>query len=690
MTVNTQENVILGIDLGTQSIKAILLDSKKNALIDQTEVFFNEISNYSLSQGFNRKLEKGYVFPSGKEGFDGIKSIEKSIEDRKIDVTPVSLWLTGLEQILDKVIELLKKHNYQPSSITSITGSAQQHGLVYWSVDPSLEFTETSTSLVDIFSKQLALTESNIWSDSSTTQECDILAERFGKDLFTEFDNNTIKTELKGHLDIKIRTGSIITERFALSQIFKRLNNPAYNNSMLNVKKISLISSFLSTVLSGNLFPIELSEASGTNLLDINTKKWDDYILSVAGINKEWLGEEPVHYSEFRKPINSYFVKKYGFNESCNICPFLGDNPATLLEILKTDSVNISLGTSDTIFFTSNNKLDLKEEIKSLKTELSVKRLLEGNILIHPLATNEQPKYINMFVFKNGSLCRETIRDYLNDHKAELDEVLEDIYESLSINNDDPWSLFNAAISETGFTPGEITLMYPQKEITPLVEGMYCFRAKRDKVQFVKDRQNTSYEDMRKGVEEILSGPTKQWEKHAMIIKYNSTATGLESKLSRGKSPSDYSIFWDGYYNPLEIEAKFGFNARENLNTNARYIVVSHFLSLFQRFLLSKPKFDLKSIILTGGASKNKGLQQIIADVFCLPIENNKFHNGSHAAALGATRPLAHNSTQNNQPPSSFITHPNGENELILPATMAAVEAWAERLWLRNKGVEMK
>ncbi|EYC33814.1 hypothetical protein Y032_0001g105 [Ancylostoma ceylanicum] len=48
-------------------------------------------------------------------------------------------------------------------------------------------------------------------------------------------------------------------------------------------------------------------------------------------------------------------VKRYGFSDNCQVLPFLGDNPASLagLNLAKGDE-SISLGTSDTVFFTTS------------------------------------------------------------------------------------------------------------------------------------------------------------------------------------------------------------------------------------------------------------------------------------------------------------------------------------------------
>ncbi len=49
--------------------------------------------------------------------------------------------------------------------------------------------------------------------------------------------------------------------------------------------------------------------------------------------------------------ISSYFVQRYGFDPSCSVVAFTGDNPASLAGMcLEKGDIAISLGTSDTLF----------------------------------------------------------------------------------------------------------------------------------------------------------------------------------------------------------------------------------------------------------------------------------------------------------------------------------------------------
>jgi len=47
-------------------------------------------------------------------------------------------------------------------------------------------------------------------------------------------------------------------------------------------QRISLVSSFVPSILIGDYSPIDLSDGSGMNLLDVNTKTWSQKCLDVS------------------------------------------------------------------------------------------------------------------------------------------------------------------------------------------------------------------------------------------------------------------------------------------------------------------------------------------------------------------------------------------------------------------------
>eukprot|EP01059_Diplonema_ambulator_P005450 TRINITY_DN15187_c0_g1_i1.p1 TRINITY_DN15187_c0_g1~~TRINITY_DN15187_c0_g1_i1.p1 ORF type:complete len:561 (+),score=145.78 TRINITY_DN15187_c0_g1_i1:34-1683(+) len=347
----------LGVDLGSQSLKLFIIDDKLEPVTEANVSFDKDLPHYQTTGGFHIH---GASFNKEVTG-------------------PTLMWVEALERCFAQLVA----QKAPLDRVVAISGSAQQHGSVYWKRG-ALQVLQDLTpdrTLIEQTAACFVVTESPVWMDSSTTRECLELEARAG-----------------GAAKVAAVTGSRAFERFTGNQIAKLLRTQP--EKMKQCERISLVSSFLASLLVGGYAPIDVSDGSGMNLLDVKSRTWCPDIVNITASAYPHgpynlysrLGEVVESFTCVGQ-ISNYFTTRFGLPPTCKVITFSGDNNNALIGLKLTGhDIAVSMGTSDTIF-------------ASLKK--ATPRVV-GHVFAHPVI---QGNFMAMLCYSNGSLTREHVRD---------------------------------------------------------------------------------------------------------------------------------------------------------------------------------------------------------------------------------------------------------------------------------------
>ncbi|KAM6101322.1 xylulose kinase isoform 1-T1 [Theristicus caerulescens] len=438
----------LGWDFSTQQLKVIAIDEQLRVIYEDNVHFDKDLPEFKTQGGV-------YIH-----------------SDRLTVTSPVLMWVKALDMILEK----MKSLGFNFSQVRALSGAGQQHGSVYWKKG-SMQILKNASSELPLHQSLKAcfsVSNSPIWMDSSTASQCSALEKAVG-----------------GAQHLASITGSRAYERFTGNQIAKIYSqNPEV---YMQTERISLVSSFAASLFLGAYAPIDYSDGSGMNLLQIWEKVWSVSCLDACAPGLEEKLGCPVPSHSVLGPISPYYSQRYGFSPDCKIVAFTGDNPASLAGMrLQEGDIAISLGTSDTLF------LWIQEPTPAL----------EGHILCNPV---DSQTYMALLCFKNGSLMRERIRDDCASGS---------------------WDEFSKALSSTvAGNNGNLGFYFDVMEITPEAVGIHRFNRDNKKVSgFPKEVE----------VRALIEGQFMAKRIHAEKLGYKVTTNQLDPSAA---TPSHFALF---------------------------------------------------------------------------------------------------------------------------------------------------
>jgi len=218
------------------------------------------------------------------------------------------------DQTMEGLAELLE--GCDKSQVAGISFGGQMHGLV----------------ILD--DQDQVIRPAILWNDGRTGEETDYLNQTIGKEKLSEY------------------TANIAFAGFTAPKILWVEKNEPEN--FARIAKIMLPKDYLAYKLTGE-FCTDLSDASGMLLLDVKNRCWSEEMIEICHIRKEQL---PKLYESYEKVgcVKPEIAQKLGISADVVVAAGAGDNAAAAVGTgtVGDNMCNVSLGTSGTIFISSN------------------------------------------------------------------------------------------------------------------------------------------------------------------------------------------------------------------------------------------------------------------------------------------------------------------------------------------------
>jgi len=247
---------------------------------------------------------------------DIVKIVSKTYDvfypaDGWSEQNPEDWWqafLTGFKELICDI---------DGSKIAAIGSGGQMHGLV----------------VLDECDK--VIRPAILWNDGRTDKETDYLNNVIGKEKLSEL------------------TANIAFAGFTAPKILWLKNNELQNFNRIN--KIMLPKDYINYKLTG-VHCTDYSDASGMLLLDVKNKCWSKEMLTVCSVSEKQM---PKLYESYETVgcVLPEIAKELGMGENVKVVAGAGDNAAAAIGTgtVSEGKCNISLGTSGTVFISSDN-----------------------------------------------------------------------------------------------------------------------------------------------------------------------------------------------------------------------------------------------------------------------------------------------------------------------------------------------
>lgn len=217
---------------------------------------------------------------------------------------------------IESVKAVLLQSKVNSDDVVALSIAGQMHGLVMLDKDGNV------------------LRNAILWCDARTQKQCDEITSLVGKQRLIEINANPALTGFTAPKILWVRENE--------PELYKKCTT------------ILLPKDYVRYMLTG-VKAMEISDASGTNLLDITKRVWSDEILEKLNIDKN-LMPPIIESSAVAGHITKEIATLTGLKEGTIVAGGAGDNAAAALGtgVCKEGDAFVTLGTSGVIFAHTN------------------------------------------------------------------------------------------------------------------------------------------------------------------------------------------------------------------------------------------------------------------------------------------------------------------------------------------------
>ncbi|XP_060665918.1 xylulose kinase [Drosophila nasuta] len=418
------KNSYLGLYMGLERLEAIVINS-------DLEVTFRAVVRYDVDLPEYRTTN----------------GISQDAATNEFMANPV-MYIKAL----DILFNCLESQGAELHRVAAIGGAAHHYGAVFWTdlgfrrlcgLNPMFRLHEQFTD--DTFE----MVSSPSWVDRASIPQCYDMEDDVG--------------------------GVAAMVRITGSKCFGRLTGPlirrVYEESPEQYERtvrISLMSSFLASLLVGNIGSIEFSDGSSMNLLDLNEKAWSEECLEACAPNLKQRLMQPIASNRLQGRIADYFVSRWNFRPDCMIVSTTGSSASMVAGLNLEENVLV-------LFLSQADKMLIHCKQRP--------QLEDASIICHPVNIDE---YIGLILIRNGCLVREAVCREIANGK---------------------WRLFNEMLASTPKgNAGNIEVRLDKMECTPEARGRLRWNSEINEMSDQALRGLENFEDLKYNARAVIEG----------------------------------------------------------------------------------------------------------------------------------------------------------------------------------------